>query len=404
LTSERRSGDASTTRVSTEPQDGGPEALFTRRFWIACAMHFSGGMAAASYILFPLFIRHLGGNELHIGLYAGATGAAAVLARLPVGRCLDVYGRRPVLALGSALQGAAWIGFALVSEIGVASTLLVLLFGVASGSLFATYFTYATDIVPVSRRSEGIAMFGIWGMLPNGLAPWLGEVLIKWGGYSTYALVAALFAFVSLWISRQLPETHEREGEALQPQRPISEAFPWHRLRLSLGTTFAFGLTVNSLFTFLAPFAHTRGLGSVGHFFLAYATTAVAVRVLTGRLPDRFGLRPVLIPALLMCAAGVGLVPLTRQPLAFAAIGALCGAGHGYAFPILNVLTVQQVSTAHRGRAVSWFTAMFDLGNSLANPLLGTVAYWAGYRAMFASSAAALLVATVIAWRKLPRA
>jgi len=53
----------------------------------------------------------------------------------------------------------------------------VVAYGVASGSLFASYFTYASDIVPVSRRSEGIAMFGIWGMLPNALCANVGETV-----------------------------------------------------------------------------------------------------------------------------------------------------------------------------------------------------------------------------------
>ena len=65
------------------------EALFTPRFWLACGMHFSGAMALSLYILFPLFIRQLGGSNFSIGLYAGLTGATAVAARLPVGHLLD---------------------------------------------------------------------------------------------------------------------------------------------------------------------------------------------------------------------------------------------------------------------------------------------------------------------------
>jgi MFS family permease len=376
------------------------DALFTRRFWLACSMHFSGAMALSLYILFPLFIRQLGGSELSIGFYAGITGAAAVLARLPLGRLLDTQGRRRVLAGAGGLHVAAWIGFLFVHALGPAALAVVVIYGLASGSLFASYFTYASDIVPLSRRSEGVAMFGIWGMLPNGLGPWLGEHLIGWGGFRLYFSVAATFALVSLGVSQLLPETAAPRAPGSPAPPADATPQPWRELLFLLSTTFVFGSAVNSLFTFLAPFAHAHGRGSVGSFFLSYALTAVAVRVFTGRLPDRVGPRRVLIPSLFLYAAGVLLVPHVEQTLALIATGAMCGAGHGYAFPILNVLAVQQVSPAYRGRAVSWFTAMFDLGSTLANPILGAVAEWAGYGAMFTTSGLGVLLTAIVVWRR----
>jgi len=376
------------------------EALFTRRFWLACGMHFSGAMALSLYILFPLFIRSLGGSEFSIGLYAGVTGAAAVAARVPLGFLLDNYGRRRVLALAGLLHVAAWVAFLTVVTLGAHLGLLVVAYGVASGSLFASYFTYASDIVPVSRRSEGIAMFGIWGMLPNGLGPWLGEILIGREGFPIYFATAAGFALVSLGISQLLPETAPLAGGEHRDGSSSARNIPWRALLFLLATTFMFGAAVNSIFTFLAPFAHAHGRGNVGSFFLSYALTAVAVRVLTGRLPDRFGLRRVLIPSLFLYAAGTLLLPHVEHSLALVLVGMMCGTGHGYAFPILNVLTVQQVTAAQRGRAVSWFTAMFDLGNTLANPLLGALAEWAGYGVMFTASGLGILLAAANVWRK----
>jgi len=376
------------------------EPLFTRRFWLACGMHFSGAMALSLYILFPLFIRSLGGSEFSIGLYAGVTGAAAVAARIPLGFLLDTYGRRRVLALAGLLHVAAWIGFLTVATLGAHLLLLVLAYGVASGSLFASYFTYASDIVPVSRRAEGIAMFGIWGMLPNGLGPWLGEMVIGRKGFPIYFTIAAGFALVSLCISQLLPEIAPLTGGEHRDGSSSARSVPWRALFFLLSTTFIFGAAVNSIFTFLAPFAHTHGRGNVGGFFLSYALAAVAVRVLTGRLPDRLGLRRILIPSLFLYAAGTLLLPHVEHSLALVLVGMMCGTGHGYAFPILNVLIVQQVTAAQRGRAVSWFTAMFDLGNTLANPLLGALAEWAGYSVMFTASGLGILLAGANVWRK----
>lgn len=375
------------------------DVLYTRRFWLACSVHFGGAMAMSLYILFPLFIRSLGGSDFLIGVYAGSTGAAAVAARLPVGRLLDTRGRRRILVSAGCLHVLAWLGFLSIHALGVRCLLLVVAYGLASGSLFATYFTYASDITPVTRRSEGIAMFGIWGILPNGLGPLLGEFLIHRGGFHIYFLVAAGFAFLSFCLSLWLPETTgARPAPPSEPSTAVG--FPTREFLLVLWTTFMFGAAVNSLFTFLAPFTYASRGGGVGSFFMSYALAAVAVRVLTGHLPDRLGLRRVLLPALLLYAAGVLAVPHVSTQAVSLLVGAMCGVGHGYAFPILSVLAFEAVAPVYRGRAVSWLTAMFDLGNTLANPILGAVAQGLGYPMMFTVSGLGVLLAAAVAARK----
>jgi len=167
-----------------------------------------------------------------------------------------------------------------------------------------------------------------------------------------------------------------------------------------LAITFVFGAAVNGIFTFLAPFAQSRGGQAVGSFFMSYALTAVAVRVLTGRLPDRVGQIRVLIPAMVLFAAGVLLVPHVVSMPSVIAVGAMCGVGHGYAFPIFNVLALEQVSPRSRGRAISWLTAMFDLGNTLGNPILGAIAEFAGFRVMFTVAGSGVLAAAAAVWAR----
>jgi MFS family permease len=377
----------------------GREPLFTVRFCLSCATHFTGAMALAFYILFPLFIRSLGGTELTIGVYAGIAGAAAVVARWPVGRLLDSHGRRRVLLAAGLLHVASWLGFLWIDHLGVGSVLLVIAHGLAGGSLFAAYFTYASDITPASRRAEGIAMFGIWGMLPNGLGPWLGEFLLDGGSFSVLFLVAAAFAAVSFGVSTLLSETAPRPHDSSPRGAIAMQPLPYRELLAPLFTTFVFGSAFYCLFTFLVPFAYAAGHGSVSRFFLSYSFTAVAVRVLGGRVPDRIGLRRVLFPALVLFAAGVFAVPHVG-PNGLILVGVACGAGHGYVFPILTVLTAERVSPAQRGRAVTWFTVMFDLGTTVASPACGAVAEWQGYPVMFTLAGVAMLAGVTVMWRK----
>lgn len=371
--------------------------LYTGNFVLAAVMHFTGGMSTAMFILYPVFLAGLGADELLIGQVMGLGAAAAVATRPVAGHLLDLLGSRRTL-LGAGLLNLLSI-LLLVPQhaIGVPLLALTVLHAVAVGTLFASYFTYAAHIVPIERRIEGVAMFGVAGMLPNGLGPPLSEWLLHGHGTATYFLCAAGFTIVSLLVTLLL---HDVRAEHAGSSGEAPRASAWLRLvcapalRVVLLATFLFGIGIAALFTFLAPWALATSRGGVGGFFFAYAMAAIFTRVAGGRLPERLGPRRILIPALLAFATGLAATPFSASPVSLLAIGALCGAGHGYAFPILNVLAVARTPAAVRGAVVSLYTAMIDLGQMVGAPLLGAIAT-ASFPGMFLTAAGALAFAAL---------
>jgi MFS family permease len=158
----------------------------------------------------------------------------------------------------------------------------------------------------------------------------------------------------------------------------------------------AFFIAVFSLFSFMNTFVITNGIGSVGSFFGAYAAVAVALRVFLGRLPDRIGTKRMLGIALPCYAAGFAVLSLARSPEQVLAAGVLCGAGHGYSFPVLFSLVVARAGRHERGAAAAFFTALDWLGLLLAGPLVGSVIERQGYPAAFAGLALLLAAATAL--------
>lgn len=373
--------------------------LYTRAFAYACALHFAGGMGLSMFILFPLYVRALGGDELTIGLLAGVANVSAVAIRWPVGRGLDSGRRRLVLLLASGVHVAVWLVLGAAGALNLAMVAGVAVYGIAAGTLFATYFTVASAIIPPARRTEGMAMFGVWGMLPNGLGPALGEYLLAHGGFSLYFSAAAGFAVLALLIAARL-RLAPREAPAPAAAPPESDTrFRVRPVASLLLITLVFGLSCNSLFTFLAPYVHETGVAPAGQFFLAYALTAVTVRVLGGRLPDRLGPYWVLLPALICFVAGVASIAAATTPRMLLASGILCGLGHGYTFPILTALVIARTPPSAYGMALSMFTAVFDVGNTIGGPFLGAVARARGYPFMFGLTAALMAIVVAAAWR-----
>jgi len=161
-------------------------------------------------------------------------------------------------------------------------------------------------------------------------------------------------------------QAEHREGWLRLVARP--------ELRAILIATLCFGLGIAALFTFLAPYAQATGRGPVGPFFFGYAAAAIVTRLVGSRLPDRVGPRRIVLPAILAYGVGLLLVSFTTTPAMLIMVGFICGAGHGYIFPILNVLVVARTPAAVRGAAVSLYTAMVDLGTMIGGPLLGALA------------------------------
>jgi predicted MFS family arabinose efflux permease len=356
-------------------------------------MHLSGGMSLAMFLLFPLYVRRLGGSDLASGLLLGVGVATSVAARPLVGVALDRFGRRRVLLWANGLNAVSFLPFLAFGRIGPGLVVATVAHCVLWGALFASYFTYAADLVPAGRRAEGIAVFGSAGMLTNGLGPSLGEVVIARAGFAAYFLTALVFALGAFALTFAVRAPH-----AVSAARPTGR---WRAVAASgLASVFlatvVFGMGVNAAFFFVAPFTRDLGLARAAPFFATYATTSIVLRLVGRRLLDQLGPHRVAIPAFACIGAGLGLLCLLPRPGILVLAGMVCGAGHGSLFPVLNALAIERAPVRFAGTAVSLLTAASDLGAVLGTPLGGALAETVGYRGMFAFMAAATFVGTAV--------
>jgi predicted MFS family arabinose efflux permease len=345
-------------------------------------------MSLALFLLFPLYVKDLGGSETTIGLVLGVGAAASVGARPLVGLLLDRVGRRRVLLWCGVGNVLSWMPFLLLSGVGPALYLGTVFHDVVWGALFAAYFTYAADLAPPERRAEGIAMFGIAGMTANGLAPLLGERVIDGAGYPTFFGIAMAFGAVAVLLSFGVPR-----GSAPHPEPPrladVVALVRHPRLSPIMAATALLGIAINAAYMFVAPFTRELGIERVGPFFVTYSATSVGIRLVGRRVLDVLGPHRVSGPAFVAYAAGVlGLAMLptlagTSSTLALMGSGGLCGLGHGSLFPVLNALAISRGPSAKQGAVVGLHTAAIDAGAVIGMPLCGLVADRAGYPAMW---------------------
>ena len=381
------------------------DPLYTRAFWTAWVIHFTGAMSHAMFVLFPLYVLYLGGDELLIGLLLGISLAISVLVRPLVGMLLDRLGRRRVLVWASLLNALSFPPFLFVETTGALLWAFTVVHMVIGGALFASYFTYAADVIPSGRRVEGLAIFGVAGMAPNGLGPALGEVLIERLGFPALFLTAAVFGLASCLLALRVPP--RGAGHERPPVRPPTSG---GRTLLSsllpvLAATILFGAGINAAFFFVAPFTRDLGIERAAPFFTSYAATTVVLRILGRRILGRMGTHRVAIPAFAIFAVGLAGICLFPLPGSMVLAGMACGAGHGSLFPVLNALSVSRAPAHLHGVVISLHTASLDLGGVVGTPLCGALARAFGYRTMFGTVAVGALVGlSIMLWDRARRA
>jgi MFS family permease len=362
------------------------ERLLTRVFVLAWTSHFFHATATNSYVHLPGFLKALGASELSIGGLSGTAAALAIVSRPMLAPLIDRVGRRAFIVAAGVAHVALCAMYCFVTRWGVAVYALRAVHGVVEAVIFSVLFAYAADIVPASRRTEGIALFGVSGQIPIALAGLAGDRVLAWAGYRELFLGTVLLAALGLLASLPLesPPSELTSGKsrgvaacATQPDLvPL-----WF-----MGVVFA--TAIAPLFIFLKTYVLRTGVGSVGLFLSLYSLSAAALRLFFGWVPDRVGPKRALGPAILAVAAGMWLIARASTAAEVGVAGMLAGAGHGLAFPIVVGLVVDRARPEERGVAMSLVTSIFDVGQLIGGPLFGAIIEAAGYPSAFGTAAA----------------
>lgn len=375
------------TSAAPSPVAIAREPLFTRAFALAWIAQFLHATAIHLQMHLPGLLKDFGAGEVIIGQTSAVFAVAALCAYPIVGWLMDWKGRRLVIIGGGVIHVVVAALHLTLDSLGPWVFILRAVYGISEAMLFAALIAYAADIVPESRRTEGLALFGLSGLFPIALSGQLGDLI---GGYNGIFITQAVLAGAALLASLPLKEhsvTRSGASGAASLRGFFSVIFQRQLLPVwFMGLVFASSLT--PVFSFIKTLVLERGFGSVGEFMIGYAVIAALTRIFGGRLPERVGMKRVLVPALWVLGAGLYALGTAQSGLGIIVAGGLCGFGHGFTFPIGLSMAVSRAPIEDRGGAVAIYTSVFPLGMLLA-PLFGELIEAFGYE--IALGAAALL-------------
>ena len=351
--------------------------------------------------LLPLYLsEHFGATKDVIGLVLSGYTITALLFRPFSGYFVDSFPRKTVLMISFAAFSIFFAGYLAASTL-LLFTIVRTLHGGPFGALTVSNATVAIDVLPSSRRTEGIGYYGMSNNLAMAIAPTIGIFVYRWTHSFELLFWIALVVACLGWLTDATITLPAKEIQRNKSKLSLDRFFLVRGWLLGLNMV-AFGFCFGVLSNYLAIYGKEQlGItGGTGTFFMLCSIGLILSRLQggkalrNGRLTFNAGSG--------MCISLVGytifillptLAHIFHQPSSlFTLVGyygcaILLGLGNGHMWPAFQNMTICVAPNNQRGTANSTILISWDIGMGLGILLGGIIAEHLGYNAAFWSVA-----------------
>ena len=354
----------------------------------------------AFYLLTPLLPLYLsetfGATKDTIGIVLSGYTVAALIVRPFCGYVVDSFSRKKVLMLclsGFAVFFAGYIAAGTILMFAICRTL----HGGPFGAVTVANSTCAIDVLPSSRRNEGIGLYGLSNNFAMAIAPSIGiylhnmvdsYMILFW-----IAFVVAISAVLIAW-TIWLPEKDIiRNKEKLSLDR-----FFLTRAWLLAINIAMFGFCWGVLSNYLAIYSKEvlSITGGTGTFFALLSMGLFSSRLQGRKALSQGKLTQNAAEGMLISLVGFTLFVAIPHPVAYYLSAILIGLGNGHLYPAFLNMFVHVARHDQRGTANSSILTGWDLGFGIGCLLGGIVAEHFGYTATFWMVAAENAVSVIL--------
>jgi MFS family permease len=375
------------------------------KLWVLMAAAFVDMLGFAMvFPLLPFYAQDLGASPFTIGVLISSFSIAQ-LATAPIwGRVSDRYGRRPVLLIGLAAAGFAYIVF------GLANTLWLLLLSRtvqgAGGGTTGVVQAYIGDSTEPGARARGLGWLSASTSAGVMIGPAIGSLAAHLG-HAAPGFVAATLCFLNvLFAWRYLPESRPKLGA---PKRRIRTAL-WHVLRHPgapqprLIWIYATGMgAFTAMSAVVALYLNARfqvTAKTIGYVFVYIGALAVIMRALVlGWAVDRLGETRVMRIGAVVFGVGLALYTLPRSIWMMALVLPLVPIGQALLFPSVTALSSHRTDPKELGQMMGVQQA-FGGAARVVGPLWSTWVFQRfGPSDPFLVAAVIMLVVTLLAFQ-----
>ena len=384
-----------------------PTARTERIFVWMCLLVFFYELGFGSVVpALALYARSFGVSQASVGLAISVYGLARFLVALPSGRLADGLGRRSTLALGGLVTVVGNVLCACAPNFAV---FLAGRFVAGAGAALVLNGTQIVmaDITTSARRGRTMAALQGVFLFASGIGPLPGGLLARWLGLSApflaYAMAGALVSGVA-WL--RVPETRDLRGAVAAATAPLPPFASQIRL-----LTRHVGFVLVGAVSFVNAVARTGALfslipilgrdrlalttGSIGAGLALASVVGLALVYPSGIVVDRYGRKPVIVPATLVAGLSLGLFLWAPSYPWFVAACVVWGVATGLSAGAPAAYAADVAPAGMNAAAMSTYRMLGDVGYMLGPVALGLVVDVFSVEAALAVAAALLVLVSL---------
>lgn len=304
-----------------------------------------------------------------IGIILSCYTVAALCIRPFSGYFLDSFARKPLYLMAYFIFMTMFAGYIIAGSL----TLFIMfriIQGVSFGMVTVGGNTVVIDIMPSSRRGEGLGYYGLSNNIAMAVGPMSGLFLHDAGMSFTTIFCCSLGSCMAGFVCASLVKTPYKPPVRREPisldRFILLKGIPAGISLLLL--SIPYGMTTN----YVAMYAKQIGINATTGFFFTFMAIGMAIsRIFSGKIVDRGKITQVISAGLylvvfsfFLLSACVYLISWNNMvcTIVFFSVALLLGVGFGIMFPAYNTLFVNLAPNSQRGTATSTYLTSWDVG------------------------------------------
>jgi predicted MFS family arabinose efflux permease len=373
------------------------DTLWSLSFINSCIANFM--MSFSYYMLtatLPFYLtERFHANKTVTGIILSCYVISALAVRPFSGYMVDTFPRKKLYLLSFVCFVSLYFGYLLVAAL-IFVAIVRVLHGIAWAVITTTANTLSIDIMPPSKRGEGIGWYGLTVNLSMAIGPVAGLFMyenypFELIFYST--IISGILGIAAAFFIKAPIKAKSSPHRPLSLDRFIQVKGIPVAINLML-ITISYGMVIS----FAAMYGKELNISNTGVFFILLAIGIGGARVFSGRLIDRGWIHKISLIGMILLFGSFVLFTFARSSLLFFTSALLIGLGYGIMIPAFQSLFVNMATHNQLGTANSMYFTSFDLGIGLGMIAAGKIAAAYSFSHAFGFSALLNMLAVFYYW------
>ena len=373
--------------------------LWTKDFIIVSTINFF--LTIVFYLLIVIMgvyaVNEFNASISQAGLVTGIFIIGTLIGRLFIGRSIDSIGRKKTLFIGI---NSFYFGNSFIFCSFSVNFLLIIRFlhGITLGMASTATGTIVAQIIPTTRKGEGIGYYSMSATLATAIGPFIGLYMSQHTSFEMIFSLCLALGIISLitafFVNVPALEVSDKTTEIKGFK--ISNFIEPKAIPIAL-ITLVLAFCYSGVLSFINFYAREIDLvQTASFFFFSLFISSIGFTSIYRSFNGYKRANYIMYPAFIVFTAGMLLLSFAHNSLTLLLSGVLIGLGFGNMQSCTQAIAVKLTPLHRMGLATSTFFIFLDAGLGFGPYLLGFIIPFTSYSTLYAILGFVVLASTIL--------